>query len=100
MAHPKKCIKILKSDNPKKHYLAIFHLHGLEKNIVYFGNSRFQTFTTHKDKKKRNSYIRRHSKKEKWIDPEDPKTLERYLLWETECISDNIKLYKKMFNLN
>ena len=56
-----------KSDKKDKKYFIV----TLNGDRVYFGASGYEDFTTHKDEKRREAYIRRHEKNENkfWDDP-------------------------------
>ena len=59
---------------------------------VSFGSSDSQDYTTHKDDKRRDSYIKRHGATQSWTEKEKPQTWARYLLWEKRSIPEAIKL--------
>ena len=86
---------ILKKSTVKgKKYDAMF----LDKKVS-FGSSDYQDYTTHKDDKRRDSYIKRHGATQSWTDIEKPQTWARYLLWEKKSIPEAIKFMESKFNI-
>lgn len=70
--------------------------------IVKFGAFGYEDFiTSGGDKKKKRNYLARHRKREDWTDPKTPGALSRYILWgPTTSIEENIKKFKRKFNMN
>jgi len=62
-----KFIKLQKSSKPKKKFDAIFQNRktGREKKIS-FGSAGMSDYTIHKDPERKQRYITRHQKREKW----------------------------------
>ena len=55
-------LQILKSDNPKKKYKAIFTKTDGKTKTIHFGAIGYDDYTTHHDKERRTQYRRRHEK--------------------------------------
>ena len=87
---------IKKSKNPEKKYDAIIN----GKKTVSFGSAPYEDYTTHKDDKRRESYIARHGATQSWTDINKPQTWARYLLWEEKTIPKAIKKMEKKFNID
>lgn len=75
--------------------------------LIHFGASKTQsglkkngnTYLEHKDKIKRENYLKRHRVNEDWTKI-NPASLSRYILWgDSTNINENIADYKKRFNL-
>ena len=99
-----KLIKVVKSDKPNKKYTAIFKLdNGREKKTNFgFKNPKDPNndYTLHKDKERRARYRTRHKKDLETKDPTRAGFLSYYLLWgDSTSLKENIKNYKKRFNL-
>lgn len=93
-----KLISISKSDKPNKKLKAVFNINDKEKNI-YFGNTKYSDYTIHKDKKRKEAYIRRHEVNENWNNPLTSGSLSRWVLWQKPTLEEGIKYYKNKFNL-
>ena len=79
-------------------YDAIFTRKDKTAKVIHFGDKRYEDFTQHKNKKRRELYILRHEKNENWNDPETPGALSRYILWgNSKKLETNIKEFKKKF---
>lgn len=93
-------VKIIKSDNPKKKYMAIFDIDG-KKRTVHFGSAGSSDYTIHKDKARRQRYLDRHRVNENWDNPLTAGSLARWILWgESTSLNENIKNFKKRFNFD
>ncbi len=80
-----------KSDKPDKKYYIITKT----GKRVYFGYAPMQDYTEHKDEVRKNSYIKRHQKRENWNDPDTAGYWSRWYLWEETSRS---KAYDKIKN--
>ena len=80
-------IIIKKSTNINKKFDAI--IDGKKK--ISFGDPKYQDFTTHKDPKRRENYISRHSK-EDWSKSNvaSPAWMSRFILWEKPTLKGAI----------
>ena len=70
--------------------------------VVKFGALGYDDFiTSGGDTRKKKSYLARHRANEDWTDPKTPGALSRYILWgPTTSIVENIKRFKRKFNMN
>jgi len=91
-------IELSKSTQPNKKYMV-----KIDKKTIHFGDSRYSDFTTNGgDKKKRDNYILRHSKRENW-GKNGIKTAgfwAFWLLWNEDTIDNSIKDIEKRFNVD
>lgn len=81
-----------KSNIKNKKYKVVIYDHNKKKQkTIHFGDSRYEDFTTHKDKERRERYINRHKKNEDWDDYLTAGYWSRYLLWNKPTIRESIK---------
>jgi len=96
-------VSITKSTNPKKKYTAIFshHVNGKLKKIktTHFGAGGMSDYTIHKDKARRELYLKRHEKREDWNKYMTAGSLSRYILWNKPTFNGSLRDFKKRFNL-
>jgi len=92
-------VVIKKSNNRKNKLTAIFYQNGRKFTTLHFGDIKYSDYLIHKDKERRERYIKRHRKNENWNNPYSRGTLSKYILWgDTTSLRKNIQLYKKKFN--
>ena len=93
-------LDIVKSKNKKKKFDAIITDNKGDKKVIPFGAAGYSDFIlSGGDKKKREAYIKRHSKNEDW-NKINAGSLSRYILWgKSSNMETNIKDFKKKFNL-
>ena len=91
-----------KGTGKNKKLKAIFYdAEGKKIKTTQFGDSRYEDYTQHKDKKRRSKYRDRHKKDLEKGDYMSAGYLSYYILWGTSTNRNtNIKQYKKMFKLN
>ena len=90
-------LQILKSDNPKKKYKAIFIKDDGKTKTVHFGANGYEDYTQHHDKKRRDLYRNRHEKDLK-DDPMRAGYLSYYILWGNSTnLQANIRSFKIKF---
>lgn len=80
-------VVISPSKNKNKKYKAVVN----NEKIIHFGDSRYQDYTSHKDPKRKNNYISRHSN-ENWSKSNiaSPAFLSRFVLWEKPTLQGSI----------
>ena len=80
---------------------AIFYdAEGKKIKTTQFGDSRYEDYTQHKDKKRRDKYRSRHKKDLSKGNYMNAGFLSYYILWgESEALNKNISNYKKKFKL-
>lgn len=90
-------LQILKSDNPKKKYKAIFTKDDGKTKTVHFGSSMHQDYTQHKNLERRRLYRQRHEKDLKG-DATRAGYLSYYILWgDSTSLQTNLKAFKIKF---
>jgi hypothetical protein len=102
-----KLLSIKPSEKATKKYVATFctcdgptKCCDTNRKKVNFGARGSSTFLDHKDEKKRLAYVARHRVNENFNDPLSAGSLAKNLLWgPTTSLRENIKLFKKRFNL-
>tara|TARA_R110002073_G_scaffold453_2_gene3767 strand:- start:692 stop:1021 length:330 start_codon:yes stop_codon:yes gene_type:complete len=107
-----KLIKIVKSSKPTKKYDAHFKLDNGKEKIVSFGSAKMRDFTLINDKNSefylpkvldrnvvKDSYLRRHEKRENWDNPITAGALSRWVLWDRKTLASSIKAFKKKFKI-
>lgn len=75
---------------------------GTNHMTVQFGQDTATTYIDGASEEKKKSYLARHSKSpgQDWSKPTTAGSLARYLLWgATRSLRENIKSFKKKFNL-
>lgn len=85
-----------KSDKPDKKYFIITN----NNKKVYFGASGYEDYTIHKDPKRKELYIKRHSKmNENWTKSgiNTAGFWSRWLLWNLPTIKESYEDIKKRF---
>ena len=98
--HPKLILKtIRRSHRPEKKYDAVFERNGRQK-VVRFGAAGMSDYTKHKDKTRKQRYLKRHSGMgENWEKPDTPGALSKWILWNKPSFRASVSSYKKHFNL-
>jgi len=91
---------IEKGTAKNKKLKAIFYDGDKKIKTTQFGDSRYEDYTQHKDKERRNKYRLRHKKDLDKGNYMSAGFLSYYILWgESAALKTNIKQYKKKFNL-
>ena len=87
-------ISIKRSHNPKKKYDAIIN----GSKTISFGAAGYSDYTIHKDDKRRELYIKKHSN-EDWTrqNVASPAFLSRWILWEKKTLSEAIRHVNTMY---
>ena len=71
------------------------------KKTVRFGATGYADFTTHKDEKRKQLYIKRHKKNEDWTDPTTSGFYAKNILWNKSTIQASINDTNSKFkNIN
>ena len=91
-------LQILKSDNPKKKYKAIFTKPDGKTKTIHFGASGYHDYLQSHDKNQRNRYRQRHEKDLNTNDAMRAGYLSYYILWgDSINITTNIASFKKKY---
>ena len=87
-------MELYESNRKNKRFMAI-----INGKKYHFGLKNGFTYIDHKDKIKRENYIKRHQVRENWNEI-NAGSLSRYLLWgQSTSLEKNIEDYIKRFNL-
>lgn len=88
---------ISKSKDKSKKYDVII---GGKK--IKFGSSAYDDYTTHKDLKRKENYIKRHQKREDWSDKGKytPGFWSRWFLWNKPTKQESMRDIKNRFNID
>ena len=93
-------VVISKSTVKGKKYTAIFYDKDKKIKTTHFGALGYDDYTLSRDKEQRTRYRNRHKKDLKTRDYKRAGFLSYYILWgDSTSIKENIKSYKKRFNL-
>ena len=81
-------ITFQKSNTPNKKYDAVIN----GDKVISFGAAGYSDYTLHKDPKRKENYIKRHSN-EDWSKSnlESPAWMSRFILWEKPSLEEAIK---------
>jgi len=89
------------SDKKTKKYM-VSYINPKTKRVktINFGAKGMSDYTIHKDKKRKERYIKRHSGMgEDWNDPFTSGFFSRWLLWHKPSLKGSIKDTEKRFNI-
>ncbi len=92
-------VKIEKGTAKNKKLKAIFYENGKKIKTTQFGFAGMSDYTIHKDDKRKERYIARHSKRENFSDYKSAGSLSRFILWNKKTLKASIADYKKRFKL-
>ena len=94
-----KFIKIKNSPKSTKKYTAVFQNRktGGLKNI-HFGARGMSDYTKHRDKARKDRYLKRHRANENWNNLMSAGALSRWVLWNKQTRKASIADYKRRFN--
>ena len=90
-----------KGTGKNKKLKAIFYdAEGKKIKTTQFGDSRYEDYTQHKDKKRRSKYLTRHKKDLEKGNYMNAGYLSYYILWGASTnLKKNIQAYKRRFKL-
>ena len=86
-------IIIAKSKKADKKYDAIVD----DKKAISFGAKGYSDFTQHKDKARKERYVKRHRTNEDWTDPKTAGFYAKHILWNRPTIKESIADINKRF---
>lgn len=89
-----------KSDDTKHKYM-VSYINPETKRVrtIQFGAKGMSDYTIHKDKKRKERYIKRHQVNEDWNDPLTAGFWSRWLLWNKPTLEASIKDMEKRFDI-
>ena len=90
---------IRRSHKKEKKWDAVFEKNGREK-VVPFGQKGYSDYTKHKNKTRKQRYLKRHSGMgEHWTQPDTPGALSKWILWNKPSFKASLADFKKRFGL-
>ena len=90
---------VRRSHKKEKKWDAVFEKNGREK-VVPFGQRGYSDYTKHKDKTRKQRYLKRHAGMgENWTQPDTPGALSKWILWNKPSFKASLTDFKKRFNL-
>jgi hypothetical protein len=90
---------VRRSHKKEKKWDAVFEKNGREK-VVPFGQKGYSDYTKHKDKTRKQRYLKRHAGMgEHWTQPDTPGALSKWILWNKPTFKASLADFKKRFNL-
>lgn len=92
-----KTAKLEKLKDHRKKYKVV--VRNGRKKTLRFGSSKYEDYTTHNDKKRKENYIKRHKPREDWKDPYTAGFWAKHLLWNKKTIDESKKYITKNFNI-
>jgi Family of unknown function (DUF5754) len=91
---------IRKSHRKEKKWDAVFQYPDGHTKTVPFGAAHMSDFTKHKDKTRKQRYLKRHSGMgEHWNKPDTPGALSKWVLWNKPSFRASVSDFKKRFDL-
>jgi hypothetical protein len=91
---------IRRSHKPEKKWDAVFEKDNGKEKVVPFGAAGMSDYTKHKDKTRKQRYLKRHSGMgESWNKPDTPGALARWVLWNKPSFKASVADFKKRFKL-
>lgn len=92
-------LSVKKSKRKNKKFVATFEYNDGTIKDVHFGDNRYDDYTQHRSKKRREAYWSRHWGEVKQS-PDTPGMLSLFLLWgHSTSLNKNINEFKNKFNL-
>lgn len=87
----------LSKSNAKNKKYKVLIIDGDKKRTIHFGDSRFESYTTHKDPKRKENYIARHGAQSNFDDPFSASFYARWILWNKPSIEASVRDLRKRF---
>jgi hypothetical protein len=89
-----------RSHRKEKKWDAVFIKDDGKEKVVAFGARGMSDYTKHKDKTRKQRYLKRHAGMgEHWEQPDTPGALAKWILWNKPTLKASISSFKKHFNL-
>jgi len=94
-------LKVIRtSHKPEKKYDAVFQYPDGHTKTIPFGARGMSDFTKHKDKTRKQRYLKRHSGMgEHWNKPDTAGALSKWILWNKPSFRASVSDFKKRFHL-
>lgn len=91
---------IRRSHKKEKKWDAVFVKGDGKEKVVPFGQKSYSDYTKHKDKTRKQRYLKRHSGMgEHWNKPDTPGALSKWVLWNKPSFKASVADFKKRFDL-
>ena len=91
---------IKRSHRADKKWDAVFVKDNGREIVTPFGQKGYSDYTKHKNKTRKQRYLKRHSGMgESWNKPDTPGALSRWVLWNKKTLRASISDFKKLFKL-
>jgi hypothetical protein len=91
---------IRRSHKKEKKWDAVFVKPNGKEKTVPFGARGMSDYTKHKDKTRKQRYLKRHSGMgEHWNKPDTPGALSKWVLWNKPSFRASVADFKKRFDL-
>jgi len=91
---------VRRSHKKEKKWDAVFVKPDGKEKVVPFGAAGMSDFTKHKDKTRKQRYLKRHSGMgEHWNKPDTPGALSKWILWNKPSFKASLADFKKRFDL-
>lgn len=95
----KKPVKTFSNVRKEKKYKfkIVYFFEDKPKKTIKFGDAKYEDYTIHKNKIRKQDYIERHKTRENWEDPMTKGFWARWLLWNKTTIKKSIQNILKKF---
>lgn len=91
---------VRRSHKKEKKWDAVFVKPDGGEKVVPFGQKSYSDYTKHKDKTRKQRYLKRHSGMgEHWNKPDTPGALSKWILWNKPSFKASLADFKKRFDL-
>lgn len=91
---------VRRSHKKEKKWDAVFVKPDGKEKTVPFGAAGMSDYTKHKDKTRKQRYLKRHSGMgEHWNKPDTPGALSKWILWNKPSFKASLADFKKRFDL-
>ena len=88
-------IKLRKSSRASKKYMVVFE----DGKKIHFGSKGYGDYPTHKNEKRKESYVARHRKNEDWNNMKTAGFWAKNLLWNKPSFSASIKDVEERYDI-
>lgn len=85
--------------SPTKKLKAVFRLDSGRTRTIHFGAKGYDDFTIHKDKNRKDNYLRRHAAREDFNNPLTAGALSRWILWNKPTLEASVYDFRRRFNV-
>lgn len=86
--------------SPPHKWVGVFTEEDGTTKRIPFGAVGYEDLTLSRDRRKKSLYLARHRSRENWNQPQTAGSLSRWILWETPSLQENIRSFRRRFNLS